>query len=190
MEIRPAGPDDLDAIGRVHALSRAAAYVGLVPAPALARVTPRSQAEVWRDGWPARPSRTAAARRDVDGQVVGFTQGAGDRTSRSSTAIHLLPGRQGGGAGQALHDALLDRFAAWGCTQAELWVLRGNERAQSFYRRNGWTHDGTTAEHDVGGAVVPILRYRRPVTPRGGGGGQELLKRGGSAGPRPAQVHA
>jgi len=43
-------------------------------------------------------------------------------------------------------------------------VLRGNERAQSFYRRNGWTHDGTTSSHEVGGVDVPVLRYRRPVT--------------------------
>ena len=31
MEIRPAGPADAEAIGRVHALSRTAAYDGLVP---------------------------------------------------------------------------------------------------------------------------------------------------------------
>jgi GNAT superfamily N-acetyltransferase len=164
MEIRPAGPDDLDTIGRVHARSRAAAYDGLVPAPALARVTPHSQAEVWRRRWAERREPTALLVAADDGQVVGFAQGDGVGDVAELTAIHLLPRHQGGGAGQALHDALLDRFATWGCSSADLWVLRGNERAQSFYRRNGWTHDGTTGEHDVGGAVVPILRYRRPVT--------------------------
>jgi GNAT superfamily N-acetyltransferase len=165
VEIRPAGPGDLDPIGRVHALSRAAAYDGLVPAPALVEVTPRRQAEVWRRRWAERREPTALLVATDDGEVVGFTQGDAAGDVAELHALHLLPARQGDGTGQWLHDALLDRFAAWGCTRAGLWVLRGNERAQSFYRRNGWTHDGTTGEHDVGGAVVPVLRYRRPVSP-------------------------
>ena len=56
----------------------------------------------------------------------------------------MLPGRHGTGAGQGLHDRLLERLRGLGLHAAELWVVDGNERAQSFYRRNGWTHDGTT----------------------------------------------
>ena len=41
MPIRPASVEDLAAVGRVHAVSRAAAYVDLLPADALARVTPK-----------------------------------------------------------------------------------------------------------------------------------------------------
>ena len=165
MEIRPAGPDDVDAIGHVHALSRNAAYVDLLPAPALARVTPARQAAVWRERLADLPEPHAALVVTVDATVRGFAVGRAENSTAHLVAIHVLPGLHGTGAGQGLHDRLLEDFAAWGCTHAELWVLDGNERAQSFYRRNGWTHDGTTAEHDVGGAVVPILRYRRPVTP-------------------------
>ena len=53
---------------------------------------------------------------------------------------------------------------AWGATSAELSVLEGNRRAQAFYRRRGWTTDGTTSSHEVGGVVVPVLVFRRPVT--------------------------
>ena len=164
MQIRPATSDDLAAVGRVHALSRNAAYAGLLPADALARVTPARQEAVWRERVAEAPERSALLVATYDGEVVGFTQGEDRHGVGHLNAIHLLPERHGGGAGQALHDALLERFAAWACTSATLHVVRGNERAQSFYRRNGWTHDGTTGSHELGGVVVPVLVYRRPVT--------------------------
>jgi len=164
LEIRPATAADLPEVGRIHALSRNAAYAGLLPADALARVTPERQEAVWRERVADAPARSALLVATDNGQVVGFTFGNADGDHARLDALHLLPERHGGGAGQAMHDALLERFAAWGCTDAELSVLRGNERAQSFYRRNGWTHDGTTSSHEVGGVDVPVLRYRRPVT--------------------------
>ena len=166
MPIRPATSDDLAAVGRVHALSRNAAYAGLLPADALARVTPARQEAVWRERLADAPERSALLVATHDGQVVGFTQGEDRGGVGHLNALHLLPERHGSGAGQALHDALLARFAAWGCDSATLCVVRGNERAQSFYRRNGWTHDGTTSSHEVGGVVVPVLLYRRPIEAR------------------------
>jgi GNAT superfamily N-acetyltransferase len=164
MEIRPATPGDVDGIGRVHALSRQASYVGLLPADALALVTPERQAEVWRSRLAEATTPHAVYVGRVDDEVQGFTVGERDGRTGLLTAIHTLPALHGTGAGQRLHDVLLADFGAWGCTAAELWVLTGNERAQSFYRRNGWTHDGTTKRHTVGGVDVPTLRYRRPVT--------------------------
>ena len=164
LEIRPATSADLPAVGRVHALSRNAAYAGLLPAEALARVTPERQEAVWRERLADAPARSALLVASDDGKVVGFTQGEYRDGVGHLNAIHLLPERRGGGAGQALHDALLEQFVAWGCVGATLFVVRGNERAQSFYRRNGWAHDGATSSHQVGGVDVPVLRYRRPVT--------------------------
>jgi GNAT superfamily N-acetyltransferase len=163
VQIRPATPDDLAAVGRVHAVSRNAAYAGLLPADALAQVTPARQEAVWRERVAEAPARSALLVATYDGEVVGFTQGEARGDVAHLNALHLLPERHGGGAGQALHDALLGRFAGWGCSSARLYVVRGNERAQSFYRRNGWTHDGTTGSHEVGGVVVPVLEYRRSL---------------------------
>jgi RimJ/RimL family protein N-acetyltransferase len=39
-------------------------------------------------------------------------------------------------------------------------VLRGNERAHAFYRRNGFVPDGATKEHPP--ATVPVERWVRP----------------------------
>jgi GNAT superfamily N-acetyltransferase len=164
VRIRPATPSDLEEVGRVHALSRNAAYVGLVPARALARVTPRTQTDVWRRRTSTAAPRSVLLVAEVDDEVVGFTFASADGTTAELAALHVLSDLHGSGTGQALHDGVLDRVRSWGCDVVELWVLRGNERAQSFYRRNGWVHDGTTASHDVGGVDVPILRYARPVT--------------------------
>jgi GNAT superfamily N-acetyltransferase len=161
--MRTATPDDVDGIGRVHALSRQAAYVDLLPAEALALITPARQAEVWRERLATMADPHAVYVVSSDGRVQGFTVGEADAGTGLLQAIHTLPELHGGGAGQRLHDGLLADFVAWGCTRAELWVLEGNERAQSFYRRNGWTHEGTTRPHRVGGVDVPALRYRRQL---------------------------
>jgi GNAT superfamily N-acetyltransferase len=165
VRIRPATPDDLEDVGRVHALSRNAAYVDLVPAEALARVTPRTQTDVWRRRTTEGTGRAALLVAEIEDSVSGFSfaTAPSDALTAELRALHVLPDHHGTGAGQALHDAALDAVRTWGCTDIELWVLRGNDRAQSFYRRNGWVHDGTTAAHEVGGVEVPILRYARPV---------------------------
>jgi GNAT superfamily N-acetyltransferase len=167
VEIRRAGAADAEAVGRIHARSRAAAYAGLVPADALALVTPRTQEIVWRQRLSSVEESWALLVAELADDAVGFAFGTGHggpRTSRAElNAIHVVPEQQGSGAGQVLHDVLFDDFAGWGCREATLWVLRGNERAQSFYRRNGWRHDGTTSQHQVGGADVPILKYVRAL---------------------------
>jgi GNAT superfamily N-acetyltransferase len=163
MEVRLATEADVDQIGRVHAVSRNAAYAGLVPADALARVTPQSQARAWRERLAEAPEPFAVHVVVVDGTVQGVAMGSADGSTATLHVLHVLPSLHGSGAGRLLHDAVVRDFARWECSTAELWVLEGNERAQAFYRRNGWAHDGGRDVHPVGGADVPILRYRRPV---------------------------
>jgi GNAT superfamily N-acetyltransferase len=155
----PTDPRDLAHVGRVHAASRNAAYAGLVPAEALTRVTPQSQTAYWRDRMTRAPEPHRLMLWEHAGEVAGFVLGCADGTTATLHALHLLPHLHGSGAGQALHDAMLEVFAGWGCTVAELWVIDGNARAQAFYRRNGWAADGRRATNDVGGAQVPILRF-------------------------------
>ena len=47
---------------------------------------------------------------------------------------------------------------------AALWVLEGNAAAHAFYAACGWAPDGASRTVDVGGAVVPEVRFRTPVT--------------------------
>jgi hypothetical protein len=44
-----------------------------------------------------------------------------------------------------------DRICGFAFTEAVLWVLTGNDRAERFYRADGWLPDGRRREEDVCG---------------------------------------
>jgi hypothetical protein len=50
-----------------------------------------------------------------------------------------------------------------GFLEGVLWVLVGNDRAQRFYRVDGWLPDGTRRDQEVWGITVDEIRYRRPL---------------------------
>jgi len=164
MIVRRYDERDLPRIGLIHARSRQAAYAGLVPPEALARVTPEQQVEVWRARMATLPSPSAPVVVEVDGEVVGFAVAQlTPENGAELTAIHVLPEHRGTGAGKALLDAIVTAFGQWGVPQATLHVIAGNERAQAFYRRNGWHLRGSAGTHELGGATVPVLEYRLVV---------------------------
>ena len=98
-----------------------------------------------------------------DRRVDGFVLVSGSGPVATLIAIHVLPELHGSGAGQLLRDHIVAKFRAWGSSTAQLWVLEGNALARAFYRRNGWALDGGRDAHDIGGALVPIVRYRLPL---------------------------
>ncbi|MDF2563136.1 MAG: hypothetical protein K0R99_4582 [Microbacterium sp.] len=91
------------------------------------------------------PGRLAVVRHN--GQILGFAN-AGAATGPDAEhgfpaarplhlfSIYLLSAAHGTGSGRALLDAVLAH------EPAQLWVLRGNDRAIAFYARNGFVLDG------------------------------------------------
>jgi GNAT superfamily N-acetyltransferase len=77
--------------------------------------------------------------------------------------IYALPEVWGTGVGARLHAACIARMRELGCTEAVLWVLEGNERAASFYRRMGWQPDGATLVDDRGEVMLHEVRFRRDL---------------------------
>ena len=115
---------------------------------------------MWRVRMATLPSPNAPLVVEVDGEVVGFAVGRlTPNTGAELTAIHVLPEHRGTGAGKALLDAVVAAFGQWGVSDARLHVVAGNERAQAFYRRNGWHLLGSAGNHEIGGASVPVLEY-------------------------------
>ena len=155
--VRPYVGGDLPAVGRVHALSRQAAYAGLVAADALAQVTPERQTEVWRERmeWPA--TTAFVAERDAD--VVGFVVLLETDDGVELNAIHVLPEAQGTGTGRALLGTAVEHARAHGVRRLHLFVIHGNRRAQEFYRRQGWRSTGLAGTHEIAGQRVPVVGY-------------------------------
>jgi hypothetical protein len=69
----------------------------------------------------------------------------------------------GAGVGRRLIAAARRRLTRLGRSEAILWVLRGNRRAEGFYRTDGWALDGVRRTDEVWGVLVDEVRYRRAL---------------------------
>ena len=116
------------------------------------------------------PSRSASVQGSSEGEkrlfmlatrgdaVLGFCRfsAAPDKIDRAERAtpggamvgrlhsLYIDPGALGQSIGHTLMSHALNTFAAWRCEHATLWVLEGNSRAISFYKRQGWRCTGAT----------------------------------------------
>lgn len=103
-----------------------------------------------------------------DDRVCGFTTVGPSRDSDRGDvgelyAIYVHPNCWGGGIGRALIRAARRRLVEGSASEAILWVLDGNERAERFYRMDGWLPDGQRRRQDVHGIEVDELRYVTPL---------------------------
>jgi GNAT superfamily N-acetyltransferase len=78
-------------------------------------------------------------------------------------AIYVHPDLWHRGVGRALINDARRRMAEQGFSEAVLWVLVGNERAECFYRTDGWEADGQRRRQEVQGITVDEIRYTRPL---------------------------
>jgi len=69
-------------------------------------------------------------------------------------SIYLLAAAHGTGGGQSLLDAVV------GAEPAQLWVLHGNARAISFYKRNGFAFDGVEYTDPADAKMVELRMVR------------------------------
>lgn len=138
---------DAEGIARTHVDSWRETYSGVLDDRFFSEDAYARRLKFWTRylSMDPRPGRMAVALRD--GAVIGFAN-AGDATGPDAEhgftpmrtlhlfSIYLLNAAHGTGAAQALLDAVVSG------EPAQLWVLRGNSRAISFYRRNGFAVDG------------------------------------------------
>lgn len=169
--VRPATVADAAAIGEISVLAWQAAYAGLLPDDFLRRLSIEARAQMWTDvlGGPDRSGtvlvvETAGCERHLAG-FAGFGPRRDDAGSEAGQlyAFYLHPRHWGRGLGKLLHDEVIRTFVDEGYRSAVLWVLATNERAQAFYRREGWFPDGATQTERVDGGAVTLeeVRFRR-----------------------------
>lgn len=152
--LRPAVPDDALAVAGVHVRSWQVGYRGLLPDDELDSLRPEDRAARYRfDGASGEPATTVA----TDGErIAGFVTVVAGSDGRARAvgrvmALYVDPGSWGAGIGGALIATARRQLLDAGCTDAELWVLDGNERAERFYRSDGWAPDGRVRREAVWG---------------------------------------
>lgn len=166
--VRDATPDDAESIAAIHVASWQAAYRHSVPGDVLDAMTTADRLPGWRTRLGATPSRAAHVLvAEVGVAIVGLagTQlHVGEPDVGELLQLYLHPDAFGTGAAQALHDAVLERFRADGCTVAQLDVEVDNHRARRFYERNGWQPvPGSERDVEAWGVTLHCIDHRLPL---------------------------
>ena len=175
LTIRPATPNDAQAVARIRVQGWRFAYQGLISQDYLDSLSVAEDTERMRGYLSQFPQNSPLSRSEFvqgsgDGEkqsfmlavrgnaVLGFCRFSAtpdkiDRADRATPgetmngrlhALYIDPGALGQSIGHTLMNHALSTFAAWGCERANLWVLEGNSRAISFYKRQGWQCTGAT----------------------------------------------
>jgi ribosomal protein S18 acetylase RimI-like enzyme len=168
MFLRDARPADAAGIAAVHVRSWQVGYRGLLPDEYLDALEPQERAQHYTlgDPDPFMPATIVALEAET---ICGFaTTGPSRDDDDDATgelfALYVDPDRWGLGIGRTLLREARARMAQQGFEQAILWVLVGNERAERFYRIDGWGPNGRRREDAVWGLTVEDIGYSRPLT--------------------------
>jgi GNAT superfamily N-acetyltransferase len=182
MLLRPAHPDDALAVASVHVRSWQAAYRSLLPYEYLDQLRPEDRAAGYDFSSldPARPQTIVACedlaceegapdtQGDKQGAILGFasimpSSDANLPRHGELCALYVNPAHWGRGIGLALVSAARASLLERGFQNALLCILAGNQRADRFYRNDGWAPDGLRKTDTLWGVTVEELRYQRPL---------------------------
>ena len=140
-DIRRAEPGDAPALARVHVMSWAETYQGLMPGEFLAAMTGEARRErrqlMWRQTLEAAKESVLVAVQD--GAVVGFASAGLTAFANYDTelfTLYLLRSAQGKGSGRALVRGLAHDLVSRGHRSMMLWVLDANP-TRTFYAHLG-----------------------------------------------------
>jgi putative acetyltransferase len=143
--IRPARPDDIPAMARLHARAWQRAYGEFLGPEALGHITEEMLIEGWSEQLLTKPQRRVWVF-DQDGTIAGHVSVDGDELRM----LYIEPVAQGAGVGSAL--------LAHACEHGArvLHTFADNEPARAFYEARGWVLDGD----DEPWFGEPVVRYR------------------------------
>jgi ribosomal protein S18 acetylase RimI-like enzyme len=133
--LRPATTDDVDAVVAVFHEGWHDVHPGRVPDGLTERRTPAAFHDRVAERVAETDETTVA---DVDGRVAGFIMVAGDEAEQ----VYVDRAFRGTAVAALLLTEAERQIAAAGHEVAWLVVVRGNDRAQAFYAKQGWVDEG------------------------------------------------
>jgi ribosomal protein S18 acetylase RimI-like enzyme len=165
--VRAAEPADAIEVARVHVRSWQRAYRGLLPNDYLDGLRAEDRAARYTFGRAGDDSAATIVALD-GGAIQGFAtigpaRGEADTKLGELLALYVDPSSWGLGVGRRLLGEARVRLTGRSFTEAILWVLAGNERAERLYRADGWIHDGARREEEIWGVRADEVRYRRSL---------------------------
>lgn len=166
--VRPMTVDDCEGVAGIRIGGWQDAYRGLVPQAYLDGLDVEADAERHRarllngDGSVVNLVAEAEGGELVGWAAFGPYRDGDVRTDDAELyALYLRPGYIGRGVGRTLLTEVTRRCVSPGHRRMYLWVLKDNTRARRFYERAGFGADGAEEPFEVGGVVVPEVRYAK-----------------------------
>lgn len=172
VSVRPARPQDADAVGSVQARAWRAAYSDVLPPAVLAGLTPEALAEQWREAVTAPPtSRHRVLVAVADGGVVGFAASAPatdpdlDPDSDAELLVLLVdPDAVRAGHGSRLLAATVDLLRSDGVRRAVAWLPGADTATHELLVSSGWAPDTARRELDTGHDALPQVRLHTDLS--------------------------
>ena len=156
VRLRPAVPDDADAVAAIWYAGWGDGHLGHVPEELVAI---RTKESFWTRAADRVGDTTVAV---VDGDVAGFVMVVENEVEQ----VYVSRDHRGSGVAGALLGEAERQVKANGHSEAWLAVATGNARARRFYERSGWTDRGAfdyPANVEKGTLPVPCHRYVKAV---------------------------
>jgi len=162
--LRIARLEDAEGIAVVHVETWQECYKGVVPASYLESLNVEERSKGWR--YILSHTEQSCFVVELNSKIIGWVTCGRNRDGRSSEiyeiyGIYVLPQYWGTNAGYSLFGAAIETLDALHPTLISLWVLTENERAQSFYEKQGFTRDGIVKQVDIGGKKLEEIRYEQ-----------------------------
>lgn len=163
--VRPARPDDAEAVARVYIDSWHDTYAGVLPVPLLCAMTPEGQSSRWRATIRARGRESVLVAEHERFGLVGMASLGPARDAAlvfdgEVYTLYVDPNFYDRGVGRALLSAGFAALAARGFTSCVIWAHAKNP-ARFFYQAMGGRQVAARTVRMMGGAV-PEMAFGWP----------------------------
>jgi ribosomal protein S18 acetylase RimI-like enzyme len=186
IEIRTATYQDASPIAHIQIAGWRASYQNIIPESHMKTLSVSDKTAFWQSILidPVQAENILVAKRRDDtssssdqkrtaSQILGFvTFGGADDNSPGSAgsdarkgelrAIYVDPQHLSEGVGRCLWAAAQKKLVELGYSEVVVWVFAGNERAERFYHKAGFT-DSQSGQTTVGGKTVGTLQLRKTL---------------------------